>query len=1195
MRDPALTRPVDSVVTPVDATVDATVADPRDDQPTVDGVADEPVGGDVLVRLRDVEVAEPAEVDGLEAAASDAEREPLTLQERIDAAEAGEEIAIAPGVYSECLTLHQHLVLRGTEDGVVLAPAQGPAIALMGCGLTLDRIALKPKTGHGIVIRPALRAQPATRPIVNLNGCQIEAPGWAVMAMIAAVTVRMDDSTISGPGSGLSLQVDSALRMESTAISVQNGRGIVAEDRAILQLSGTTIERCGSDGIRLGRESIVWMDRDESVMIRGNGGHGLALGTRSTATLRGTEIVGNGGWGIQAPGCQLTITDVVNAANGYGALDPRGGPVLTGEWLTSVQIAGASDTPADPNGESARTTDTVAESARTSQSKSVGDDSPNEPFESSVDSLIAPVPDGSDVSGRVELAGSIPTEGTPGNRLPLELTHPSRVAADDLLLRLALIDGVDAVRLADPRFRWLVRTLPPAAGRVELLVDALESAISFPIVPERTVRLLEQVLDYAVWLDGQPLDEELYGIVASIAPPRMTEPMLARLGWSGKSPVTLQAAAEAAGVTRERIRQVQVRIEGVLGAGNVWAPALDRVLTMLTQIVPVDQDAASGRLAEGSEVGAVRLALDGILEAQRVLGRTTGLELIDRSGIKVLVGPGEADDPLLDQYAAIRTTIRKRVSNQGIATLIEVRRALEDDGHPVPTADLARVVTQLDDYRLVDGDHLVPAEWDRRNPLWNRLAKILAVAPGIAVETVAAQLSRDDRRGYPAAPRTLRLFVEAHPDLDLRNDRLYPQAPIDVVDVLSDTEQVLIRTFREHGRELSATDLVRLVVGPSFTRVTLAVRLAHSPVVVRLAYNRYRLIDPDDTPAGTAAPGTGASEIEVLAGLEGSNADDVLASPGVDGDDWAEEGGGDVAAIAIVDAVVRPALAEGSGDAIVPEPGLAMAAVEIDAPVVVAARDPTASAPSIPDPRSGHDVRQNVDDDEHDELGSGARLPALVMAPGAEVNIRLPDPSVAPLHELVADLFAGRLAWPAETRRQRWAATRLPDLLDAIYHGLPLGPLVLQRQEIPTDVAVSRRSVTALMIIDGQQRLAWLARLFNPSYRVPGQPQLPPVRVTFQPDTARFGLAGLDSAADPFLIADIGPLLRADVSPWRIIGDYLTLLRTVRTVDDVTADRLATAIGAVASLRDVHLTVQLVDDRLQPDAIDHLYDRLHRS
>ncbi len=1069
-----------------------------------------------------------------------------TLQGRIDAAAPGDSIDIEPGTYRESLTLRHHLTLRATGDGVVIAPPDGPAIALRGCGLTLDGITLRPAVGDGIVLRPGQQSR--SMPIVSLTDCRVEAPDRAIFAMIPAVTVRLFHCAITSEmGSGLTLQTDSSVRTERTTISTRGGRGILADDRTILQIGDTAIERCGSDGIRVGRESIVWMDRDEPVEIRANAGHGLVLGPGSSATLRGTVITTNAGWGVQAPSGQLTITDVVNAANTYGALDRAGGPVLTGDWVSAPRLAAV-----DASAEPALGSTPLGEQGTEAAPMPTGPTPNGTPEETLANSATSrpkaseadpePARDGlpgltHDVESPVAQAIAHEPETAPS----LDLVHPSRARADDLLLRLVMIDGIETVRLRDPRFRWLVRQLPPSAGLAALLVDALESVTTCPIVPERTIDLLDQLLDYVSWLTGLTLADELQSIVAPLTKDTMTPAILARLGWEGTAPITLQESSDIANVTRERVRQVQNRLEQVLGEGTVWAPVLDRALEALVTIAPTRPDRASDHLRRLGLTSQPAFAVEGIIEAQRILGRTTGLRLVERSGFAVLTTGADGAEDVLGAYGEIRTAAQKRVNNQGIATVDEIRRHVAGHGRDVSIDTIADVIGMGNDYRVVSDDHVVPLGWDTRNPLWNRLAKMLCLAPGLSPEMAAWQLGRDDRRGYSATPRTLRIFVEAHPDLELRDDCVFSTDGIDEASVLSDSERTLVALFRSHGPELSFTELVPLVIGPNFTRVTLALRLGSSPVIVKLARNRYRLLTATDRPDEDLAP----VDDDVAAILGDSPTVDELGAAGPEG-------------------------TEAGGDSV---DGVAWDVSDED------------------DPES----------DDEPEPGSGATanmdLPALVMAPGTEVSIRLPDPGVAPLHQVVADLFAGRLRWPEETRRQRWSATRLPDLLEAIYHGRPLGPLVVQPRAMTGPDGSAPAGTSALVIVDGQQRLAWLTRLFNPYYRVPGQPQFAPVRVAFQPDLARFTLAGPDSAADPLLIADIGPLLQLcdDASIARIASAYLTRLRTLRTIDEGTADRLAAAISAVAALRDAHLTIQPVAERLHPDAISHLYNRLHRS
>ncbi|HEV2528185.1 MAG TPA: right-handed parallel beta-helix repeat-containing protein [Thermomicrobiales bacterium] len=1243
-----------------------------------------------------------------------------SLQALINASRPGDRIRVPAGVHPEQLVLRHSLTLIAEDGEAVIAPTIGPAIVLYGCGAELEGLTLWPEGGDGIDLMPAIAGATTARPVLGLTHCTVRAPGRAIVVARPNASVRLAHTAIeSAIGAGLVLDDDAALRAVDSTIETGGGRGITAGDRAILQLEGTRVERCGGDGIRTGRDSVLWGNFDDPVWVRNNRGHGIAAGPGSTMTLVGSIIAGNSGWGIQVPGGTVTIVRVINADNGRGTLDPRGTPTLVGTWNSAYP----EPIPAIPDEPELNDTDDPA-------------------------NLPEPIPYGADaVEGRDPEPDSDVVEQP---MMPdVDTPHESSSHVAEALLRLAALPGMDQARLHDPRFRWLIHSLPPAFHRVPLLVEAMARATDFPIVPEATLNLLDRLVEYAEWLVTVPLDEELQGIIAPMVAPQWAEPIASRLGWSGLEPLTLQQAADQAGVSRERVRQVQTRVQQRLGEGYIWAPALDRCVQVLLDLVPVRCDVAARRLASDDLNEGRPFDVASLVAAAETVGRGGALELIERHGVEFLVAHGEGDSTELDRFGQVRSTIRKLISNQGMAVTSEVVAALGEQGIDASSAEIANIARELDDVRVTAGVYLVPTRWESRNPLWNRLAKLLCVAPGLDIAVAAHQLVRDERRGYPVTARALARFAEAHPDLRVSADgRLTSVVPIDPEQALSQTERLLVDSFRKHGPELSFTGLSPLMEAAGFTRITLAVRLGQSPLIVRLAHNRYRLISATDTLADldegleavTKGPGPAANEANDFpepgldtvvigrtapddtslanpTGLEDDVVDTVLsvvpeATSSEDAGDH-DGSGSDRQTIAIAgeDSVesrldrlvcavprvkVGMALWQLARDpdlgyprdqravhaTAMSHPVLGLAAnrpvwsarhldpeVDLDAgdrallaafrangpvltiaeladltdiaggsdgiarrlhttPFVLALRDgryrlvtrddlPSqpdvlrpdnetvladagpidAIASTIPGDTAnvsndrGVEVNESPGDDDPDE----SPLPRLVVAPEVGRRVDLPDPVTVPLHRLIDDLFAGRLQWPEETRRQRWSPTRLPDLLDGIYAGLPISPIVVRRREGGDPAAGGRRAMPVDEIVDGQQRLGLLARLFNPHYRVPGQPPTGPVFVGFRPETARFVLAETATSDDPFVVTGVGALLRGETTAWRVTAAWLDAIRTVRTVNDETAERVAAAIAGIATVRDAPITVQRVATSLEPDEIAGLYDRLHRG
>ncbi len=316
-----------------------------------------------------------------------------------------------------------------------------------------------------------------------------------------------------------------------------------------------------------------------------------------------------------------------------------------------------------------------------------------------------------------------------------------------LLASLFEEPDIPGIRLADPRFRWVRKTYPGIPLEADTLAGMVDALLAQP--PERVPflpTLLEHLIDYIDYLRNVPLEDELLGIVAALSPARNTAPMLARYGWAGAEPVTLQDAAAMVGVTRERIRQIEQRFERVCAERPVWTPVLDRALNVAANQAPTMEVMFATRLRRSGLTAADSFSIEGLVTAQGVFGKPHRLGLRRWQGAPILVrvdelGAGDFIE-LLDE---IRTAALKLVNNQGMATVDDVVDRLGAEDCRVEAADAVQALRLCDSVEVVDDRWLFHPSTDSRNPLANRLDKMLASWPGLPIEVAVAQLGRETR------------------------------------------------------------------------------------------------------------------------------------------------------------------------------------------------------------------------------------------------------------------------------------------------------------------------------------------------------------------------------------------------------------------------------------------------------------------
>src|SRR5581483_11043971 len=117
--------------------------------------------------------------------------------------------------------------------------------------------------------------------------------------------------------------------------------------------------------------------------------------------------------------------------------------------------------------------------------------------------------------------------------------------------------------------------------------------------------------------------------------------LAARLGWSDGSPATLEAAGRIAGLTRERMRQIQKRFQDQV-RGRYRVPALERAVGLLGTVAPTRTDRAAEILVdEGVAARPIHPAV--IRRVADLLGLEPRFQILDLQPIGGIVAPTDAD------------------------------------------------------------------------------------------------------------------------------------------------------------------------------------------------------------------------------------------------------------------------------------------------------------------------------------------------------------------------------------------------------------------------------------------------------------------------------------------------------------------------------------------------------------------------
>ena len=392
---------------------------------------------------------------------------------------------------------------------------------------------------------------------------------------------------------------------------------------------------------------------------------------------------------------------------------------------------------------------------------------------------------------------------------PLETAKPRRSAqAAKAPASAALRAKVEAlrdaawtqdVRTGDPRFPLL--PIPPgrtiAAQANELLSNKASGwQLNQFVDRAKAARSLHRTISQ------QSLEDQLFNlaVAASGASGNRLDAMVSRLGWLSADQATLEDAGARIGVTRERMRQLQLKALKRIPP-QVWLPKLDEALTLLEQAMPLLSDEAAALLQDAG-IADQPFPPAAIHRAARALrGRSPFNAKLLAQGIVYI---GELPIPL----HRIISLASKRARANGVANLTMLCAELAATGVAIPVRVL-RVLLQnskrielLDDASFCELD--APHNRDR---LENTLRRMLTVAPTLTVDSLLDGLNREyryrnaARRGFNLirvpSRSALVAYLQLHTEFSLRNDEVrlvFPQ-PADAV--LANAEFTLIQVLND--------------------------------------------------------------------------------------------------------------------------------------------------------------------------------------------------------------------------------------------------------------------------------------------------------------------------------------------------------------------------------------------------------------
>lgn len=410
-------------------------------------------------------------------------------------------------------------------------------------------------------------------------------------------------------------------------------------------------------------------------------------------------------------------------------------------------------------------------------------------------------------------------------RTPRSLSRAVKREAEKLMRKR----WAQRIRRGDARLGSDVSALLPGAITPFAAAKLLPYATYDPAEARTKAGMIRRFMSRVDRMGRLTLETELDEILGAITPREHQRVALRRrFGWDGSRPGTLEDAANAIGVTRERVRQLERKFQRAIG--QTWTPALDRALRIVTEMQFSSLSDIQSALREAGLIDR-DFPVASLLGAAQLFGREVP-KLVEYGD---MLAPADFASVL----AKVEQRARRLTDHWGTTTVAELSSVLIEDGVTLDEELARKALSQVRDVRFLDSDRnwfwLGPS---RRNRLLNNVRKIMSVAGSIAVGELRDGVGRTHRaRGFRPPRSVLARICEDSGDYVVSEGRVIgkPGLP-DWRGVLAENERLIVETLFAHGPVMRRADLEEVLVRDAgMNRNSFYIYLTYSPILERYA------------------------------------------------------------------------------------------------------------------------------------------------------------------------------------------------------------------------------------------------------------------------------------------------------------------------------------------------------------------------
>ncbi len=203
------------------------------------------------------------------------------------------------------------------------------------------------------------------------------------------------------------------------------------------------------------------------------------------------------------------------------------------------------------------------------------------------------------------------------------------------------------------------------------------------------------------------------------------------------------------------------------------------------------------------------------------------------------------------------------------------------------------------------------------------------------------------------------------------------------------------------------------------------------------------------------------------------------------------------------------------------------------------------------------------------------------------------NPKTYQLGNILNDIETGSIALPDLQRPFVWKLTKVRDLMDSLYKGLPVGSIVLweiyePESYRPIGVSGNKRS-PRFLVIDGQQRLTSLFSIVKNAEIISQNVRKIKIKIAFNPIEERFEVSNPAIEKSAEWIADISDLF-INSSSFSAVNSYIERLPDIKEEE---RDLIAKRIERVTNIINYPLSVIELSTNLDPEEVSEIFVRIN--